>query len=204
MKIVLLPQIVSFFLINVIFISCSSIPKTLKEQTLDDMYPLLSEEEYNELNSLNSDKELNIYINEFWQRIDSTSGSSPNEFRKEYEKRLKYANLHYPDRRGWGRSERKRVYLIYGPPSYIEKQEFTDIPISKFSKIKALEIWFYMTPGNNNSLPSQGDVIYHGEKKFLFADMIGSGFFKAIYSSEGSEYFDDRLLLKYEDYNNIR
>lgn len=204
MKRVLLPQIVSYFLIFVIFISCSSIPKTLKEQTLDDMYPILSEDEYNELSSLNSDKELNLYINKFWQRMDSTSDLSPNEFRKEYEKRLKYANLHYPDRRGWGRSERKRVYLIYGPPSYIEKQEFTDIPISKFSKIKALEIWFYMTLGNNNSLPSQGDVVYRGEKKFMFADMVGSGFYKAIYSSEGSEYFDDRLLLKYENNINIR
>lgn len=176
--------------------SCSLAPKTIREKMLDDIYPILSYNEYQEISSINSKEELVKSINEYWDNVDVPNGMSKDEFRAEYKKRLKYANEHYPDRKGWGRSDRKRVYLLYGPPSYIERKELTNIQLSRSTTIKSLEIWMYMSPGNNNSLPSQGDEIHFGEKKFIFADETGAGFYKALYSSEESEYFDSRLLLE--------
>ena len=174
--------------------SCSLAPKTIREKMLDDIYPILTYNEYQEMSSIVSKEELIKSIEEYWENTELPNGISKDEFRAEYEARLKYANEHFPDRNGWGRSDRKRVYLIYGPPSYIERQELTNIQISKSTFLQSIEIWMYMSPGNNNSLPSQGDEIHFGEKKFIFADETGSGFYKALHSSEESEYFDARLL----------
>jgi len=41
---------------------CSVTPKTLKETSLDDMYPILTEEEYDALSSLDSDAEIDQFL----------------------------------------------------------------------------------------------------------------------------------------------
>lgn len=188
---------ISMMIFIVITLSnCALAPKSFKEKTLDDMYPILTADEYASMLQIENDKELIKSLDEFWNNLELPLGKSRDEFRAEYEERIKYANEHFPDRKGWGRSDRKRIYLIYGPPSYIERQEFTNIQISNSAPLHSIEIWMYMSPGNNNSLPSQGDNIHFGEKKFIFADETGSGFYKALYSSEESEYIDARLLLR--------
>jgi GWxTD domain-containing protein len=176
------------------FSGCAIAPKSYKEKTLDDLYPILTEEEYQTFKSLESKNKMNIFLEEFWRNVDSTSDNS--EFKNEYLQRLEYANKHFPDQRGWGRSDRKRIYLIHGPPSYVDKRELTNIQIETFSTIKAIEIWYYMKPGSNNSLPSSGDDLHKGEQKFIFADMTGNGIYQILYSSEESADIDVRLLYK--------
>jgi GWxTD domain-containing protein len=180
--------IIVFIIIT--FSGCSSIPKSFKETTLDDMYPILSEEQYQTLDSLNSDEQITEFINKYWQNIDSTTVITKNVLRAEYQRRLEYANEHFPDRQGWGRSDRKRIYLIYGPPYLIDRDELSDIEYGASSKIKSREIWSYMTSGKNISLSSYGDDIYPGEKKFIFVDITGCGIYRIIYSSEDSKDID--------------
>jgi GWxTD domain-containing protein len=175
------------------FTGCSNIPRSFNQSTLDDIYPFLTDEQYKTLKSLGSKEEVSEFLDNYWQDIDSTSGTKENELRQEYIRRLEYANEHFPDRRGWGRSDRKRVYLIYGPPCSIERYEDMDIPIGKFSIIKSLEIWTYLAPGRNISFPLIGEMNTTGGKKFIFADMTGSGFYTILYSSEDCGDIDIRL-----------
>ena len=175
-------------LLVITFSGCVTVPKNYKETILDDMYPVLSDEQYQTMKSLNSDVEINKFIDEYWQSIDSTSNL--NEYKAEYLQRLEYANEHFPDRIGWGRSDRKRIYLIYEPPTYIERYDYTEIQLGRYSTIKSLEVWLYMTPGKNNSFPARVDNSYKGERKFIFADVNGVGIYKILYSSEDNSDID--------------
>ena len=181
---------------SLIFIGCSGAPKTYKEKTLDDMYPILTRAQFEEMKSLKTDDEIKQFIETYWDKLESDAGISGNGLQNEYKSRLEYANKHFPDRRGWGRSDRKEIYMIYGPPSFIDRKDFTNIGMEKFSNMKAVEIWLYMNPAKNNSFPSPYDDLYYGEQKFIFADLTGSGVYKLLYSNEIEELTDVRLLYK--------
>ncbi|MDP3683291.1 MAG: GWxTD domain-containing protein, partial [Ignavibacteria bacterium] len=168
-------SVVIIFMV-ITFSGCVTVPKSYKETILDDMSPILSDDQYQTMKSLNSDVEINKFINKYWQSIDSTS--NVNEYKAEYLQRLEYANVHFPDRVGWGRSDRKRIYLIYGPPTYIERYDYTEIRLGRYSTIKAMEVWLYMTPGKNNSFPSRINNTTYGERKFIFGDVNGVGIYK--------------------------
>jgi GWxTD domain-containing protein len=167
-------------------LSCASVPKSFKESALDDMYPILTSEQYDKLKSLDTDEEISLFLSRFWQ--------GNNEFKTEYGQRLEYANTHFPDRRGWGRSDRKRIYLIYGPPKCIDRIEHIAVKLGTFAKIKSMEIWSYMVPGKEDSFASYGDDIDKGERRFIFGDEVGSGFYKLMYSSEDCSDIDPRLF----------
>lgn len=177
---------------TIILLSCSVASKNFIEIKLDDMYPILNEEQYENMKSLTTEKEINSFLDDYWNNIQLTL--SENELRSEYESRLEYANEHYPDLRGWGRSDRKRIYLIYGPPAYVEHKEFTKTQMSKSSYIQSMEIWYYMTPGKYNFPQSLVETNSKGEKKFIFVDKTGTGNYEVLYSTEDYEYYDLRIL----------
>lgn len=182
------------FIAVIVFSNCSGIPKSFKEQALDDMFPLLTNEQFQEMKSLSGETEIKKFIDSYWENLEPSLVNGKSVLREEYESRLEYANRHFPDRRGWGRSDRKMIYMIYGPPSYIERKDFTNIPLDKFSTIKSMEIWLYMNPEDKNSFPSRFDNIHRGEQKFIFADVSGSGIYKILYSNEANEYLDVRVI----------
>ncbi len=158
------------------------------------MYPILTEKQYSTLQSLGDDTAITQFLDKFWEAMDSTSGVESGESKSVYGQRLEYANTHFPDRRGWGRSDRKRIYLRYGPPTFVDHYDYTDNPLGELSTIKAYEIWLYMTPGRDDALPSYGDDVYPGEKKFIFVDLTGFGFYTIFYSSEDAGDIDVRAL----------
>jgi len=175
-----------------IYLGCAIPPKTLKETILDDMYPLFSENQLDAFKSLNSDEQINKYLGDFWQEVDTLSRFRGNLIKAEYFKRLEYANAHFPDHRGWGRSDRKRIYLIYGPPESIERNVITGIQL-RGSTVKSIETWLYWTPAKITSLQSYGDNIHPGVKKFIFGDIEGSGIYTILYSSEDISDIDVRF-----------
>lgn len=174
--------------------ACAGTPRSFKETTLDDLYPILTGEQYDSLSSLESSADILDFLDNYWVSVDPTPDTRENEFQAEYLQRLRYTNEHFPDARGWGRSDRKGIYLEYGPPTHIERSEYTDVQISTFTSIKSLEIWLYMTPGKSNYFSSWGDRLYPGVKKFIFADITGTGVLKLLYSSEEGSAIDSRLL----------
>ncbi len=60
------------------------------------------------------------FIEQFWLRRDPTPDTEENEFREEHYRRIQYANEHYAAGiPGW-RTDRGRIYIVWGPPDEIE------------------------------------------------------------------------------------
>ena len=174
--------------------ACSLSPETFKETTLSDLYPILTTAQYDSIASLSSDTAIADFVDEFWHCRDSVADSQPGELKAEYLKRVAYANLHFPDREGWGRSDRKRIYLLYGPPSFVERYDYTEDPLGPLSTMKAWEIWCYMTPAGTTSFPTYANDVFPGQMKFIFADMTGNGFYTLLFSSENTGDIDVRMF----------
>ncbi|MBN1153891.1 GWxTD domain-containing protein [candidate division KSB1 bacterium] len=73
-------------------------------------------------NSLDTVEGRKRFLFQFWNMRDPNPDTPTNEFRDEYYKRVDYANRHYRafTKEGWS-TDRGRVYIIYGPPSDIER-----------------------------------------------------------------------------------
>ncbi|MGD1101493.1 MAG: GWxTD domain-containing protein [Terriglobia bacterium] len=63
-----------------------------------------------------TDDERESFIETFWERRNPNPGSPENEFKEEYYRRIAYANEHYASGiPGW-KTDRGRIYIMYGPP----------------------------------------------------------------------------------------
>ena len=66
------------------------------------------------------DEEREQFIEQFWLRRDPTPDTEENEFKEEHYRRIAYANEHYASGiPGW-KTDRGRIYIIYGPADEIE------------------------------------------------------------------------------------
>jgi GWxTD domain-containing protein len=76
------------------------------------------------------------FIEEFWKRRDPDPDTERNEYRIEYEDRVKRAGLmfHGEGRPGW-LTDRGRIYILFGPPS-----ERSTYPMDNAA---CREIWYY-------------------------------------------------------------
>lgn len=111
------------------------------------------------------------FLFEFWARRDPDPGTSENEYKIEYHRRLLAANAAYATtfRAGW-KTDRGRVSVLYGAPDEVER-----VPSSAESN--PYEIWHY------NSL--QGGVI------FVFVDRNGMGDYLQVHSTHRDELHDE-------------
>ncbi|HEV2022744.1 MAG TPA: GWxTD domain-containing protein, partial [Terriglobales bacterium] len=67
-----------------------------------------------------NDEERDQFIEQFWLRRDPTPDTVENEFKEEHYRRIAYANEHYQSGKAGFRTDRGRVYVIFGPPDEIE------------------------------------------------------------------------------------
>jgi GWxTD domain-containing protein len=89
---------------------------------------------------------------EFWQRRDPTPKTEQNELMDEYYLRVQYANENFStNREGW-ETDRGRIYVIYGPPTDIERHPFE-------ADSRPYEIWYYSQIA----------------RRFVFVDYTGFG-----------------------------
>src|SRR5436190_9458931 len=86
----------------------------------EDVRWIISDEERKAFMQLSNDEERDQFIESFWQRRNPDPDSEDNEFKDEHYRRIAYANEHYAAGvQGW-RTDRGRMYIIYGPPDEIE------------------------------------------------------------------------------------
>lgn len=111
------------------------------------------------------------FLDDFWQRRDPDPATAANEFREEHIRRWDYANRQFSKFQqsdGW-KSDRGRVYIVYGPPDDIERHP------SDFSSA-AWEQWFYYS--------------LEGGVHFVFADLSGFDNFVLLHSNARNELRD--------------
>jgi len=75
------------------------------------------------------------WFNRFWQEYYPAADSLNNPVREEYYRRVRYANRHFGDgMEGW-RTDRGRIYILYGPPDSIER--------TMDQNMRNYEVWIY-------------------------------------------------------------
>src|SRR5213595_1982792 len=88
---------------------------------LDEEVPyIITSEERASFRKLSTDDEREQFIEAFWERRNPSPGSPENEFKEEYYRRIAYANEHYASGiPGW-KTDRGRIYIMYGPADEID------------------------------------------------------------------------------------
>ena len=111
------------------------------------------------------------FLFNFWRNRDADPSTAVNEFKREYYKRIEYANQAYSSfqRKGW-QTDRGRVHIVYGRPSEINR-------FPSQLDTKPYEVWNY------------DDI--EGGVEFVFGDISGFGDYKLLHSTKRGELRDD-------------
>lgn len=133
----------------------------------ETMKPILSEYEIEKYNSLNTLRSRQRAIFEYWKQRDTDTTTTANEFMREYQKRIDFADSFFSRgiMPGW-KTERGRVLLKYGFPTNRE---------------------VYRAKGDKNAAEDwQYDNLYGG-CYFIFIDKFGDTSFRLVHSSAPGE-----------------
>ncbi len=93
-----------------------------------DVAYIIDDKERAAFQKLTTDEEREQFIVQFWLRRDPTPDTEENEFKEEHYRRIAYANERFrtaSGRPGW-KTDRGRIYIIYGPPDEIESHPSPD------------------------------------------------------------------------------
>ncbi len=93
------------------------------QQWLDeDVVYIITPQERTAFVDLTTDRQRDDFIQQFWLHRDPTPGTPENEFKQEHYRRIAYVNQKFAEPSvpaGW-RTDRGRIYIMYGPPDEIE------------------------------------------------------------------------------------
>jgi GWxTD domain-containing protein len=144
-------------------------------EELDDFFKkskyVATEAEIDKYESLSEEGPKRKFLTEFWDARDNNPSDSKNQELVDYMKRLEISGEKYRamSKEGW-RTDRGRVYLIYGEPSEIDRYP-------NQTDSRPYEIWSYQD--------IEGGVI------FIFADLTGFSDYLLIHSTKRGELRDD-------------
>jgi GWxTD domain-containing protein len=94
--------------------------KTYKKWLNEDVVWIITDEERAAFKQLTNDEERDNFIEAFWQRRDPTPDTEENEYKEEHYRRIAYANEHFAAGiPGW-KTDRGRIYIMYGPADEID------------------------------------------------------------------------------------
>src|SRR5579885_1375099 len=91
-----------------------------KQWLNEDVVYIISPEERSAFLQLATNEEREQFIEQFWLRRSSNPDLPDNDFKEEHYRRIAYANEHFASGiPGW-KTDRGRIYIIWGPPDEIE------------------------------------------------------------------------------------
>jgi GWxTD domain-containing protein len=94
--------------------------RTYKKWLNEDVVYIITDEERAAFKQLSNDEERDQFIEAFWQRRNPTPDSEDNEYKEEHYRRIEYANEHFAAGiPGW-KTDRGRIYIMYGPADEID------------------------------------------------------------------------------------
>jgi GWxTD domain-containing protein len=86
----------------------------------EDVVYIITPEERSAFVHLQTNEEREQFIEQFWQRRNPDPDSAENTFKEEHYRRIAYTNEHYASGiPGW-KSDRGRIYIMWGPPDEID------------------------------------------------------------------------------------
>ena len=148
----------------------TELKKAYKDWLDKDVTYIITDDERKAFKKLATDDEREKFIEEFWRRRDPDPDTDENEFKEEYYERIAYANEHFASGiPGW-RSDRGRIWIMYGKPDERETHPSGgsyDRPATEGggqTTTYPFETWFY------RYLPGVGSGV-----EIEFVDPTGSG-----------------------------
>lgn len=144
--------------------------KAYKDWLEKDVDLIITDEERKAFKKLQTDEEREQFIEQFWRRRDPDPDTDENEYREQYYERIAYANEHFASGiPGW-KTDRGRIYIMYGKADDVESHPAGG-PYDRPSyhgggttSTYPFEIWFY------RYIPGVGSGV-----EIEFVDPTGSG-----------------------------
>src|SRR3989441_10115171 len=99
---------------------------------------ILTDEERSAFLRLSNNEEREQFIEQFWLRRDPTPDTVENEFKQEHYRRIAYANERFASGIAGWKSDRGRIYIVFGLPDEIESH-----PSGDASRAHPFERWRY-------------------------------------------------------------
>src|SRR5262245_25074778 len=91
-----------------------------KQWLNEDVVYIISPEERSAFLQLSTSEEREQFIEQFWLRRSSNADLPDNDFKEEHYRRIAYANEHYASGiPGW-KTDRGRIYIIWGPADEVD------------------------------------------------------------------------------------
>ncbi len=149
----------------------NEIPAQHKKWADEEVLYIISDNEREVFKSLRTDEEREGFIRTFWRRRDPTPETPVNEFREEHYRRLEWATKRYFEGKAGWRTDRGRVYIMFGPPDFFETNPgggrgFLFDPSGPTAEFPS-EVWTY------RSIPGLKERI--GRIDFIFVNYYNSG-----------------------------
>ena len=123
--------------------------RAYKDWLEHDVTYIITDEERKAFKKLETDDEREQFITEFWRRRDPDPDTDENEYREQYYERIAYANEHFTSGiPGW-KTDRGRIWIMYGKPDELETHPSGgnyDRPSYQgggSTSTYPFEIWFY-------------------------------------------------------------
>jgi GWxTD domain-containing protein len=159
------------FIASVINLERSDVPPKYKKWIEEEVIYIITPAEKEVFHKLETDKERDQFMEEFWRQRDPTPGTPRNEFKEEHYRRIAYANKKFgrgTPIQGW-RTDRGRIYIKLGNPGLIQK--FIDYCIYP------VEIWYYQGNPRYGQTPLFRLLFFqrHGVGEFELYNPISDG-----------------------------
>jgi GWxTD domain-containing protein len=147
----------------------------MSAEELDDLFTkckfIATKTEVDQYESLSGEQGKREFMQKFWDSRDQNQNDNMNKFYQDYLKRIKESNQKFRagKKEGW-KTDRGRVYLVYGEPSEIERYP-------NETQARPYEIWHY------------NDI--EGGAIFVFGDLTGFSDYQLLHSTKRGELRDD-------------
>src|SRR5579883_1009252 len=120
-----------------------------KKWLSEDVVYIITDAERKAFLQLQTNEERENFIEEFWQRRNPDPDSVDNPYKEEHYRRIAYANEHFASGMAGWRTDRGRIYIMYGKPDDLESHtqgETWERPMDQGggeTKTYAYEDWTY-------------------------------------------------------------
>lgn len=94
--------------------------KYYKRWVEEDVAYIITDEEKAIFKRLTTDDERDKFIEQFWVRRNPSAASQENTFKAEHYRRIAYANDHFASGKPGWRTDRGRIYILFGKPDEIQ------------------------------------------------------------------------------------
>lgn len=109
----------------------------------EDAWYIITPEERSAYKMLRNDEERDNFIEVFWRRRDPTPDTIANEFKDEHYRRIVYANQLFSGHVvGW-KTDRGRLYIMFGPPDSIDFSTLGAFSLREPYSSVPVEVWHY-------------------------------------------------------------